>query len=256
MKVKRISWFFSLTLFSWGMAFAQETEHTMGLKEMLRYGLDNSIAIRQSVLDQQQAEYQVGEVKSSGLPQVSGEGQFQNFPNRPTQLLPGEIVNQPGTQIPVQFGTDYTMSGTIKASQLIYNHQFLTGLRAAKSSTELYSLLKIKTEEDVIYQVSNAYYQALQLQAQVHVLDSNMNMLSQLTELTRLQYESDMVTKTDYSRVVVNKTNLSTQLQSLRTSYEQQKNYLKVLIGMPMEENLELQPGRWHWHGTPPPGHF
>tara|TARA_B100000678_G_scaffold187159_1_gene156448 strand:- start:609 stop:1433 length:825 start_codon:yes stop_codon:yes gene_type:complete len=69
-----------------------------------------------------------------------------------------------------------------------------------------------------------------------------MNMLSQLTELTRLQYESDMVTKTDYSRVVVNKTNLSTQLQSLRTSYEQQKNYLKVLIGMPMEENLELQP--------------
>lgn len=220
---------------------AQPEEHSLSLKDALQYGLQNSIQIRQAALDQKSADYQIGEVRSSGLPQLNGEGQLQNFPNLPTQLLPGEIIGQPGTQIPVQFGTKYTMSGGVQASQLLYNQQFLTGLRAAKSSRELYQLLKIKTEEDVIYNISQAFYKALDLQAQIEVIESNMTMLEQLEELTRVQYENDLVTKTNYSRVKVNKANLASNLQALKTGEEQQKNYLKLLIGMPMEATLQLK---------------
>ncbi|WP_258098540.1 TolC family protein [Marinoscillum pacificum] len=220
---------------------AQSAEHHFDLKAAVSYGLENSLTLRQAVLDQEQAEYQIGEVRSSGLPQITGSGQFQNFPNLPTQLLPGEIVGQPGTQIPVQFGTEYTTSGTLEISQLLYSHEFFTGLKAAKSSRELYALMKIKSEEDVIYQITDAYYQTLQLQEQIKVLDSNMVMLQRLEDLMKVQYENDVVTKTSYSRVKVQKANLSTQLQSLKTGFEQQKNYLKLLMGMPIEEGLILE---------------
>lgn len=222
------------------MGKAQDSTYAFGLKEALEFGLKNSSAIRQSVLDQEQAGYKVGEVRSSGLPQITGEGQFQNFPNLPTQLLPGEIIGQPGTQVPVQFGSDYTTSGTIKLSQLLYSQEFFTGLKAAEGSRELYKLMKIKSEEDVIYQITNAFYQTLQLQSQIGILDSNMVMLSKLEKLLKSQYENDLVTKTDFSRVKVNKANLSTKLQSLKTSFEQQKNYLKLLMGMPIENSLSL----------------
>lgn len=218
----------------------QSTEYHFGLKDALEYGLENSTAIRQSILDQEQAEYVVGEVRSSGLPQISGEGQFQNFPNLPTQLLPGEIIGEPGTQIPVQFGTEFTTSGTLSLSQLLYSQEFFTGLKAAEGSRELYKLMKIQSEEDVIYQITNAFYQALQLQSQIAILDSNMVTLNKLENLIRAQMENDLVTKTDYSRVKVNKANLATQLQSLKTAHEQQKNYLKLLMGMPIENTLTL----------------
>ena len=221
--------------------WAQSAEHHFDLKAAVSYGLENSLTLRQAVLDQEQAEYQIGEVRSSGLPQITGSGQFQNFPNLPTQLLPGEIVGQPGTQIPVQFGTEYTTSGTLEISQLLYSHEFFTGLKAAKSSRELYALMKIKSEEDVIYQITDAYYQTLQLQEQIKVLDSNMVMLQRLEDLMKVQYENDVITKTSYSRVKVQKANLSTQLQSLKTGFEQQRNYLKLLMGMPIEEGLILE---------------
>ena len=100
---------------------AQQEQYQFNLQEVLQFGLQNSIEIRQAVLDQKDADYQIGEVRSSGLPQIQANGQLQNFPNLPTQLLPGEIIGQPGTQIPVQFGTPYTMSGGVEASQLLYN---------------------------------------------------------------------------------------------------------------------------------------
>lgn len=222
------------------VAKAQVPEYNFTLKEALDYGLENSLSIRQAVLDQEQAEAKVGEVRSSGLPQVTGEGQFQNFPNLPTQLLPGEIIGQPGTQIPVQFGTNYNVSGGIKATQLLYNQQFFTGLHAAKSSGELYSKMRLKSEEDVIYQVSTAYYQVLELQAQVGVLQSNVARLKQLESMMQVQYENDIITQTDLGRLRVNRSNLETGLQSLLSGLEQQTNYLKLLMGMPMEAKLTL----------------
>lgn len=228
---------FGLPASSW----AQSPEYNFTLVEALQFGLENSISVRQAVLDQEQSEYKVGEVRATGLPQITGEGQYQNFPNLPTQLLPGELMGQPGTYIPVQFGTENTMSGTIKASQILYNQQFLTGLKAARTSRELYELMKIKTEEDVIYQVSNAFYMVLELQAQRNVLDSNVSQLNKLEEIMTERYENDLVTRTDLGRIKVNKTNLLTTLQSVKIGLEQQKNYLKLLLGMPLEADLTIR---------------
>lgn len=231
----------TLALLTSTVGFSQVEEFNFNLQEVLSYGLENSISIRQAVLDRQKADHLVGEVRASGLPQIDADGKYQNFPNLPTQLLPGEIVGAPGTQIPVQFGTENTMAGTINASQLLYSQQFLTGLHAARSSRELYDLMQIKSEEDVIYQVTNAYYNVLELKAQVNVLDSNVARLNHLEEIMTVQYENDLVTQTDLGRIQVNRMNLQTQLKSLRIGLEQQKNYLKLLMGMPIENELTLR---------------
>lgn len=222
----------------WGGA---QTVHYYDLKSLLNFGLENSIAIRQAVKDQEQAEGKVGEVRSSGLPQLNGEGQFQNYINLPVSVVDGAFFGQPGELVDFSFGTKYNVTGTIEASQLLYSQEFFTGLKAAKSSRQLYSLMKIQTEEDVIYEVTSAYYQALQLQSNINILDSNLAMLEKLEKLMATQYENDIVTKVDYNRIKVNKVNLTTQLKTLKTNYTQQINYIKLLIGMPLEEEIALE---------------
>lgn len=225
----------------WQPASAQDSSFTFSLPEALRYSLNNSIAIQKSILDQKQAGYKVSEIRSQALPQISGSGQLQYFPNIPTQLLPGEILGQPGTEIPVKFGTDYNLSGGFDFSQVLFNQSVFTGLKAVNTSEELYTLLKIQSDEDVIYQVSNTFYQVLEIQAQITALDSNVAEMGKLADLMKLQYENQLVTKVDYSRIMVNKTNMETNLQSLRTAEEQQKNMLKVLMGMDVSNQLKLQ---------------
>ncbi|MAC96295.1 MAG: hypothetical protein CMC96_12445 [Flavobacteriales bacterium] len=242
-KVKFIA-YFSLLLLLFpllGKAQSTQTEFELSLEEALKYGLEHSTSIKQAVYDQRKAKYREGEVMSSGLPQISAEAQYQNYPNLPTQILPGELVGQPGQDLEVQFGTEYNANATIKASQLIFDQSFFIGLQAAKGSRELYRLMKESTEEEVLYEVSTAFYTALQLESQLKVLDSNLKTLEQLENLMKVQYENDLVKKTDYSRVKVNKANLNTQFQSLQANYKQQKNYLKLLLGMPISNQISLE---------------
>lgn len=220
---------------------AQNNEHELTIQQTIGYALTNSIDIQKAILDQKQADYAVKEVRATGLPQILANGQYQNFPNIPTQLLPGEILGQPGVQIPVQFGTNHIMSGGFEVSQIIYNQSFLIGLQAAKSSEDMYRLLKISTEEDVVYQVSKAFYQVLEIQAQIDGLQSNLDKLIKLEELMKSQFENDMITQNDFNRLRVNKANLSTQLQSLKNANQLQKNYLKLLIGMPISDQIILK---------------
>lgn len=210
------------------------------LSKAVQYGLKNNYRIQNAIYEQEKAEYKVGEVKSSAFPQLTAEGQFQNSPNLPTQILPGEIVGQPGNDVEVQFGTSHNANGTLKATQLLYSQEFFTGLKAAKASEELYMLQKINSEEEAIYEIAKAFYGVLQVKSQISVLDSNLNMINQLKELMKVQFENDVVTKTDYSRIKVNQVNLETQLQSLEASYEQQLNYLKLVLGMPISTEITV----------------
>lgn len=220
---------------------AQYEDYQMGLNELVEHARFSSTSVIQAGLDREKADHMVAEVRSSALPQINAEGQLQYFPNLPTQLLPGEIVGMPGTQIPVQFGTEYTMSGTIRATQVLYNQELMTGLMAARSTRELYDLLKVQSEEEAIYETAVAYYQALSIKSQIEVLEHNLVTLEELEGILEVQYENDLVLKTDFSRVQLSRSSLSTQLTSLKNLYDQQVNYIKLLSGLPLESELKLK---------------
>ena len=91
------------------MAQNQTTAAKMSLPDALKYALANNETIKKALLDEKSAEYKIKETEGSGLPQVNGNGQLNTFPALATQLLPGELADQPGTLIPVQFGTKYNV---------------------------------------------------------------------------------------------------------------------------------------------------
>jgi outer membrane protein len=229
-----------LSLFSPAFAQSQSAPAPLTLQESVKYALENNEAVKKAYLDEKSAEHRVKEVKGSGLPQLNATGTLTMNPALATQLLPGELVNRPGTQIPVQFGTKYVASGGVSLQQLLFNKSFFVGLEAAKTTKDLYRLRTQMSEEEVIYNVSSAYMQLLQTREQFNTIDANFKRLEQLEKIVNLQYRNDIATKVQLNRVTVNKTNLENTRQTLQAAYDQQLTALKFFMGMPVDQEVAI----------------
>lgn len=240
--MKKLNYLWVLLLFLVTPVYSQNPEEPalFTLKDAVRYALTNNEAIKKSILDERSAEFKIKETKGSGLPQLNASGQLNAFPALATQLLPGELAGQPGTMIPVQFGTKYSATGAVELQQLIFSKSFFVGLKAANTTRDLYRLRTQMSEEEVIYNVSSAYLQLLQTKEQFNTVNANFNRLQQLEEILNLQFENDIVTKVQVNRVIVNKTNLENQKQTLLATYQQQLNGLKFFMNMPIQQPLEI----------------
>ncbi|WP_317175558.1 TolC family protein [Pontibacter beigongshangensis] len=232
----------SLMLLLLKPAVAQETPlaKPLNLQEAINYALEHNEDVQKASYDELSAKYMIQEAKSNGLPQINGFGKLDVYPAIPVQVIPNVFEGKPDEMIAVQFGTKYNAQGGVQVSQLLFNKSYFVGLQAAKSTRDLYRLRKAMTEEEVIYNVSSAYFQILQTKEQFNTIDANLSRLEQLEKILALQYQNDLVKKVDVNRIKVNKTNLETQKQSLTSAVEQQMNLLKFFMGMPLEEPVEL----------------
>jgi outer membrane protein len=226
-------------------AFSQTTAQPapLTLQEAVKFALANNETVKKALLDEQSAEFKIKETKGSGLPQLSANGNITSYPALATQLLPGELAGQPGTMIPVQFGTKYNTTGGLQLQQLIFRKSFFVGLEAANTTRDLYALRTQLSEEQLIYNVSSAYLQLLQTREQFNTIDANFKRLEQLEKILTLQYQNDVATKVQLNRVTVSKTNLENSRQTLTAAFDQQKNALKFFMGVPMDQDLTLAAG-------------
>jgi outer membrane protein len=240
--VKKIFYLTGLLLTLLRPAFAQTSPQpaVLSLQEAVKFAVAHNETVKKALLDEESAGYKIKETKGSGLPQLNAVGNVTAFPALATQLLPGELAGQPGTMIPVQFGTKYNTTGGLQLSQLIFRKSFFVGLEAANTTRDLYALRTQMNQEQVIYNVSSAYLQLLQTREQFNTIDANFKRLEQLEKILRLQYQNDVATKVQLNRVTVSKTNLENTRQTLNAAFEQQKNALKFFMGLPMDQDITL----------------
>jgi outer membrane protein TolC len=230
-----------LCLWTGPAASAQPTDSTFTLEAALAYAASNNRDLKSSAFDEQLAREQIKEVRSQGLPQVNATGRLQDNLIIPTNLLPAEVFGgEPGTFIPVRFGTKYNATAGVEATQLLYSQSYLVGLKAARTSREFAQLNTRKVQEAVAYDVSATYYNAQISARQLEILRGNLERLDQLAAISEVQYRNGVLKKSDADRIRVNITNLQTQIANLETGYAQQRNLLKFLIGMPVTQPLGI----------------
>lgn len=221
--------------------FAQYApDEPMKLEDCLNFALKNNPGLQKARMDEMAGEYQIKEIKASGLPQVSATGQFTDNFALPSQILPGDFFGQPGQSIAVKFGTRFNSTGTLQVNQLLYNKSFFTGLKAAQSSRELYKLATFQNKEELIYNISQLYLQLQITHRQKDILDANLERINQLLDITKVQFEEGLVKKIDVDQLSVNRTNLLTEKQNVDLNYDQQLNLLKFYIGMDMNQDLQI----------------
>lgn len=233
----RLSLLLLLALMAGRNSFAQTP---MTLQQCIQYGLSNNAGVLKSKLEIERGQEKVVETRSGYLPQVNGSASLTDNLKLQTSILPGEIIGQPGTQVAVQFGTKYNVIGAIDASQKLYDQSLILGLKISNQNTKISEVNSKKTEEQLMYDIASAYYSAQVLLTQSTIVESNLAKVDTLLKLTRVQFDNGFAKQLDIDRLMVNQTNLQTDLATSTLNYQQQLLLLKYYMGMPQETTLEL----------------
>ncbi|HZK97368.1 MAG TPA: TolC family protein [Prolixibacteraceae bacterium] len=238
MKIKRL---FTIVLVISGIlqARAQDTIVSLTLHQACQLGVDNNTNVTNAKLETQKSAYQLKEAKSKLYPQIEGYSDFNYYFAIPQMLFPGEFFGTTG-EVPVEIGTKYDWIGGFKASLMLYNQSYYTSIKVAKRMQILSELSVQQKKEELVYQVSQVYFLCKTTQNQIVQLEKNMQNTDHLLGILKLQNENGVVRKIDYSKVLVNKNNLQTQIDNLVQLSQQQLGLLKYLIGIDNAGNVEL----------------
>jgi len=157
---------------------AQEETLNLSLQEAIDYAIKNNTTAKNATLDIDAAKKQKWETTAIGLPQISTTIDYNNWIKQQVSLLPGEITGgQPGTFIPVTFGTKQTANATATLNQLLFDGAYLVGLQSAKVFLEISKNAKEKTDLEVRKATINAYGNVLLSQESITIYERNISIL-------------------------------------------------------------------------------
>ncbi|HNW57502.1 MAG TPA: TolC family protein [Bacteroidales bacterium] len=248
MRIRTLTVLFALSI---GLLCLDASGQTK-INDLINYALEHSRDIKKSDLQYQESGYSRKEVLGKGLPQVSATGSYSRIlydvevpqsafdmvnsavPANYQQMVTGIL-----TQMDQIDGIDMASAG-IQVTQLIYSQSYWTGLKTAKKAEELYSVLKEKSEEDVIAEVASGYYQAGSLMLQLQTIDKSINNLKEIYRISEASYKNDFIKESQVNRLKVTISNLEVTRQTIQNGITIQVNYLKALAGMPADSTLAI----------------
>ncbi len=238
------------------------SQQAFTLEEAMTYAEQRAPAVRSALADLAEAEGQIKETTSIGIPKVSGNVDYTHFIEIPAQLLPDFIgpsvynvlttegvsgANGPivpptagGGFFPVQFGQKNNLQVGLQANALLFDATFFIALRGAK----LYRNLAVKTVNQTAYQthlqVSRAYLAVLIAQRNLETLERNVTNLERTLFETNAIYEEGFAEKLSVDRLRLALGNLEAQRESIRQVEEISKNLLKFQMGYPVTREIVL----------------
>ncbi len=233
-----------ISFFYFGNACAQEG---FDLSECLVYTLNNSPKLRAEKLSQEKETATLSEQKSAYLPQIDAFVNYHNyFSDMPTYIFPqaegsvlaGEALTGP---YPVQLGLPHNLNTGLEISQTIFDMSFF-GNGPLKEHYQTYNDLKLSmAQEEMLYQVATLFYQVAVNEERMGYLDMNLERLHKLQDIVKLQAEQGFAKKTDYEKLLVKTSNLQSNKNKLQSGITQQIRYLKLMMGMSQDEELNLR---------------
>lgn len=236
--------FLFITVF-WLGPLIHEVYGQTELKNLINYALEHSRAVKKADFQVEEGNFIRKEAVGYGLPQIEGSASYSKMMFEKIDIDSSiyKMVSSDYYPILDQLGSIdnfNSASAGVQVTQLIYSQAYWVGLRTAKKTQELYSILKNKSEEDVIAEVANAYYQTGSLMLQKKTLDKSIQNLKELSRIAELNFKNDLIKETEVSRLKVTITNLEVTHTTIQNGIQVQLSYLKALAGMPLDSVIQI----------------
>jgi outer membrane protein TolC len=128
----------------------------------------------------------------------------------------------------------------VSLTQLLFDGQVFVGLQARDASIAFAKKGAELTSEVIKTNVLKIYYQLLAGRTQLELLDSTIAFVNKNLSDTRVLYDNGFREKLDIDRVSVQLANLQTERNKVMNLLSNGYYGLKVLMGMPVEDQLIL----------------
>ena len=222
--------------------YAQE-KTTFSLTEAEEYSVENSMKIKNAQLDLEASEKKIWETIAIGLPQISGEANFNHFLDIPTSVIDATLFNPaapPGSVTEFQMGQNFSATGAIKATQLIFDGSYIVGLQFTKFYQKMIQTSIEKTTIDAKMMVKEAYYNTLVAQKNVSLMDSIQTSTKTIWNQTKVFYDNGFILKEDLDQIELAYNRISVSKKNAENQFVIAKNLLKLQMGYNLEQKIEL----------------
>lgn len=242
-------------------ALAQE-KHALTVQQAVDYARKNSVQVKNMLLDVKLQEETNRQVTANAYPQLSGRLGTTYNPNIAVQSFPnfiaegtygviaaenirrgdGTVISKPEDLglIQAQFGTKWIANAGFDLNQILFDGQVFVGLQARATTMEWAKKSVEVTEELIKANVYKVYYQLVVSKTQIDLLDANISRLEKLRHDTHEMFKNGFAEKLDVDKLDVQIANLQTERKRVLNAIASGKLGLKLLIGMPMKEELVL----------------
>ncbi|MGY5850736.1 TolC family protein [Salegentibacter sp. F14] len=218
-----------------------ENQYSFSLEEAIRFGLENNYSSVNAQRDIDVAIKQKWEIIAQGLPQLSAVADYQNYLKQPVTLLPGEIAGEePGTFVPVVFGTKHNLNATATWNQLIFDGSYIVGVQSAKTLLQISKNAKTKTNHEVKKAIINAYGNVLVAEESVEILEKNVMNVEKNYNETKEIYKNGLAEEEDVEQLEITLLRLKNNLNRSQRMQDISYDVLKLSLGIPVETPVTL----------------
>ncbi len=220
-------------------SWAQQSRK-MSLQQAVDFAMNHNYGLLSSEKDVEAAKQQVKERMAYGFPQVNASVGYKDNIARPTSLLPGEFVGQPGKDVEIQFGTRYNANVNGSITQLIFSGEYLIGLKAAKTFFEKTNVDFFKNKVALKKQVAQSYFDVLATREALRIVDSTLQTTQKLYTETKQIFKAGLVEDTDVDQLELLVENLKASQTNFINRLGITEAFLKFYLGMESTDTIIL----------------
>jgi outer membrane protein len=237
---------------------AVQAQTTFTLQQCIDYALENSVQVQNAKVDEEIAKARVKETIGIGLPQISGSASvtqnqrlqrffqtkqvfygFSGFQGDFNDFLPG-VENTDIVAAQNFFQLPSSGDASLSVNQILFSGSYLVGLKASSTYKELAYKASNQTKEQVIQQVTKAYYAVLINKERAELFNSNIARVDTLLRNTKALNENGFAENIDVQRIQVTFNNLVTERDKFLNLNLLSVELLKFQMNFPMEQPLEV----------------
>lgn len=186
-------------------------------------------------------QQKIQEAKANLIPKLTVNADYRYYINLPYQFMPQSAFGGPeGVFNEIQFGVPHNINANLQLSIPLYNPQAYGAIQSSKIASELTLLQHQRSEEQILYEVTNLYYNAQILHYQVAFIDENIINGTRLLQNIQLLKAQLLAKGTDVSKVQLQVEQLTTQREQVFSKYSQVLDALKITIGIPVDHDLDV----------------
>ncbi len=233
-------------LYASSAIFAQAT---FSLSEAIKYAYDHNLNVKIAKENIADAEAQIIERRSVGIPTLNGRIDFDHYLKVPVSVLPSQFVdaardmdgNLPeGFSNQAAFVLRNSFNAGLDLNALIFDGSYFTALKASKAFKEYVQDELVAKERSIRDQVVEAYLPPLIVDENLKILNKNITNLEGMLKETKATYEAGFVEQLDVDRLELSLANLRTEVDNLARQKELALNYLKFTMGYPINEPMSV----------------
>ena len=223
---------------------------TLSLEEARAYALEHSTSMQRARADLDIAGKQVWETTAAGLPQISASLGYNYFIDIPTSLIPAEFFGgEPGEFEEIRFGTQHNLTASASIEQLLFDGQYIVGLRASRIFRELAAQNLHRSAREVRNTVTETYILVLLARDNLSVVSGNLENMRRMLHESRQLLEEGFTDPINVDQLQLNVANIENQLAALQRQKDVTTGLLKFQIGLELSQEVHLSDSLESLHG-------